>query len=667
MDRKEVFKWFTRPSPLTPLEQEWMDKIDPIDMEIFFNKINMICYSGKEVMVKVGCTPAMTGTDLNTAIYTANGDTAVSGQGVYLHALSGIGPIKYFKEFFSESVGIREGDILFISDPFIMGTHVNDQIMATPVFVDGHLIAFAGCGAHEIEVGAFEVGMPIGSTNRYMDGMFCTTIKIGENWKLRDDLVTGLANMTRDQQNWVLDVKAKYAALVYMHGELKKLGEEKGAAYVAGGLRRLIRDAEEAAKKKVARYNDGTYRSVIFTDSVGAETALQRVCVTLKKKGDTITLDYTGTSPQGPGSMNSYAFCMPASLVTYLLPYLFYDLPTSMGVLSAFEEYIYPENSFINTQPNASVSHAIVVIIALAACYVPAFAKMVFDSPDRETIAAPQAWTVDIFQCIAMNQRGLMNAGGNMDPNALGQGGRVNEDGVHSMNPSWATLCDCLETEWYEKDMPYLYFFRKHAVDSGGAGKFRGGSGIESCWAAHNVSHGLTTNLGAGTKVPNPIGIFGGYSAQHGPSVLIMGSNSKEILAHADTFPQSRRELVEKFKDKVTIGPKYVRQRPFSNGDIYTAENPGGGGYGDVLERGPELVMNDLRINVISEWTAKNVYRVAYDKDVLVLDKKKTEELRAAEKANRAKRGKRYEDFEKEWLKLKPKDEILKYFGPWPY
>lgn len=665
MDRFEVFSWYTKMTEPTALEREMMDKIDPIELEIFFHKVMMIAYEGKETMVKVGVTPGMTGTDLNCAIYTASGDIAVSGMGVYVHALSGQGPIKFFKRYFGESVGIRDGDLLYVTDPYLGGTHVNDQFLVTPIFAKGELIAWIAAGCHQAEVGAVEVGMSGASKNRFGDGMNCTTIKIGENMTLRDDLAVALANMNRDPQSWILDLKARYAAIVHMRNELLKLCNEKGAKYVAGGLRRIITDTASAARKKVSNLNDGTYRGVIFMDTIGDRDALLRLAIAITVKGDKLYIDYTGTSPQVPGSMNAYNFVLPGGLVMYLMPYVFHDLPPSLGVLAPVEEYRSPGKTITDPDPDVSVSLGVWTLFAMGALTHQVWSKMIFDSPYRDVVAAPQGWAIDVMQSVVLNQRGLSNVGLFLDCNASGQGGRVSEDGTNSMNPIWAALADYIETEWIEKDTPYLFLFRKHAVDSGGAGKYRGGLGVESGWVAHGMPFGIMTTVGAGAKIPNAPGLFGGYASTIGPCVTVWDSGYEEMIKKGEKMPKSRADLIEKMKDKVSVTAKHIPLRQFHSGDILTSQNPGGGGYGDPLERDPALVIKDLREGAISHWAAENVYKVAYDKDKLLLDEKGTEELRKAERANRKKRGKSFEEFEEEWSSLRPPAKCLEFFGPW--
>ena len=105
---------------------------------------------------------------------------------------------------------------------------------------------------------------------------------------------------------------------------------------------------------------------------------------------------------------------------------------------------------------------------------------------------------------------------------------------------------------------------------------------------------------------------------------------------------------------------------PTKEGDMVAGGTGGGGGYADPLERDPWLVMQDLGNGVISPWAAKNIYRVAYDEKRLAVDEEKTESLREQERTGRKARGVKFKQFEKKWLKKKPGDETLEFYGAWP-
>jgi len=105
---------------------------------------------------------------------------------------------------------------------------------------------------------------------------------------------------------------------------------------------------------------------------------------------------------------------------------------------------------------------------------------------------------------------------------------------------------------------------------------------------------------------------------------------------------------------------------PTREGDLVVGGTGGGGGYGDPIERDPSLVMRDLERGVISHWAAKNIYRVAYDEKRLIVDQEKTILLREQEREDRKNKGKKFEEFEREWSKKRPGDETLEFYGTWP-
>ena len=133
-------------------------------------------------------------------------------------------------------------------------------------------------------------------------------------------------------------------------------------------------------------------------------------------------------------------------------------------------------------------------------------------------------------------------------------------------------------------------------------------------------------------------------------------------------IPTSSTQLLEEMtiKGEYKISSIFHKTHMMENGDLWVVFSGGGGGYGDVLERDPEMVMDDLRKDVISHRTAEIVYHVAYDPETLEVDHEKTNQLRLKEREDRKARGMKWEDFEKEWSQLRPPDDILDYYGSWP-
>ena len=102
------------------------------------------------------------------------------------------------------------------------------------------------------------------------------------------------------------------------------------------------------------------------------------------------------------------------------------------------------------------------------------------------------------------------------------------------------------------------------------------------------------------------------------------------------------------------------------DGDVWMMVGAGGGGWGDALERDPEMVVADLRAGVISEYSAQEIYKVAYDAESLIVDVEKTQAQRADARSERKKVGKPYSEFMQEWEQKRPPEDALKYFGEFP-
>ncbi len=186
----------------------------------------------------------------------------------------------------------------------------------------------------------------------------------------------------------------------------------------------------------------------------------------------------------------------------------------------------------------------------------------------------------------------------------------------------------------------------------------------------HNVPWVLLGGIGFGSKFPVVHGLFGGYAPPTIPFTRIRQSNLKELLEKSDpNIPSSARMLYEgkAIKGSYTVDSYPSVVQPMVDGDMIVGSMGGGAGYGDAIERDPQLVMQDLEGGLISHWVAKNVYKVVYDENTLIVDDEKTKLRRQQEMADRKRRGLKYEKFETEWLKMKPKDEVLKFYGHWPH
>ena len=99
-------------------------------------------------------------------------------------------------------------------------------------------------------------------------------------------------------------------------------------------------------------------------------------------------------------------------------------------------------------------------------------------------------------------------------------------------------------------------------------------------------------------------------------------------------------------------------------GEVYMMCQGAGSGYGDVLLRDPALVMKDIEEDLISDATARDIYKVVYDPTTLIVDAAATQQARADERADRLRRGKPFDRFLEAFVTAEP-PEHLPYYGSW--
>jgi acetophenone carboxylase len=664
-----------KPNPLSPKEKEGAEKFDAVELALFSSKMEATVTEGFEIFVKMGAGAGVVAGDCCTGLYTWQGDIAVSYAAVYLHAVLESLYIKHIMKYFKNepTVGIKDGDIFFANESTYGGVHCPDMFVCMPVIYKDDLIAWVGAIAHEPETGAIEPGgIPPSARTRYDEGMRITPIKIGENFMLKEDLMHMMENFCyRDPRTQTLDTKAKVAACMRMRQRILEIAEERGPAYILGGLAKLLIESEAAAKRKIARWNDGIYRHVTFLDSTGREDKLLKLATTFIKQGDRIIVDFKGTSPKVDSIFNAYRHLAMASLGMYLFGHIFWDLPPNAGSMACFD-FIVPKGCILDPDPEDSICGCPIHVYLITSTCQILFSKMVFDSEDR-MLSCVSSWAdhQTIVMGSGINQWGNPSVALGLEINAAGSGARPDGDGVDSAGPIFGTGADSMDTEFYEREFPLFYLWRtKHQPDSGGFGKYRGGSGWEVAYGVMNVpQYGMLRTMGVGSKFPGSAGLFGGYGTGMVPGIRVINTNLIELMQKADPhIPYSTEQLVTQRK----VAGDYIFSSATQSltivkpGDIFLGYICGGGGYGDVLDRDPELVMKDLKAQVVSDWAAQNIYRVSYDPVTFRVDYKKTEELRQAEREARKRRGKPYAEFEKEWSQKKPKEEIITHYGTWP-
>jgi acetone carboxylase alpha subunit len=257
------------------------------------------------------------------------------------------------------------------------------------------------------------------------------------------------------------------------------------------------------------------------------------------------------------------------------------------------------------------------------------------------------------------------------DINGAGQGARENQDGLHALSGCFTFMSDTGEQELLEEELPMVRLVAQTlAKDRLGLGKYRGGLGYEQMITSKGTGMwGFMTGQ-TGSSFSSCPGLFGGYSSSAYPICRVKGVNVFEWLKSPGNAGRFPFDIVTLMNRQPIEGGTYTADDAgitfelTSEGEIYMICQGGGGGYGDVLERDPELVMQDLRENLISDECAADIYKVVYDRPTRRVDVDSTLRARDAERAARKARGRPFQEFVKSWNKPEP-PEGIPYFGSW--
>lgn len=667
---EEKLAWL-KPSPPSQRELELAAQIDSATFEIGFQRTNDILDEGMDVFQRsCRCAMGVAGDSL-VAIMTAAGDIVNGSCGTYLHAVIPPLIIKYILATYASE--IRDGDLWFANDAVYGGVHNPDQMVCMPVYYEGKLVAWTAALVHTTETGAIEPGgMPVSATTRFEEGMNIPPMRIGTNFRLNEDVVSMfVAFGIRAPSMIAVDLKARCTTADRVRTRLLELCEREGVDYMTGLFRKMLQEAEAGARDIIEQWPDGKYRCVTFSDAVGLKQGLVRSCyMTIEKTGDRMLVDLSETGPETPSPYNAHPQAAIAHFSNYIYEYLFHALPISNGTFAGID-FKFGHNTCLSPDARAATSCSVMISTGVMSAVHNAVAKAMFSTGLWKQAGASMGNGGNALVLAGQNQWGAHFA--DMlaySINTEGQGARPTEDGMDAFGFPWCVFGRAPNTETVENEFPLLVPLSNHWKDSCGHGKYRGGVGTAQMWVAHHVPALYMMAIADNTKLQTPQPLFGGYAPCTVPGIGIRNSNVKQLMSEGDA---SLNLDVQELLTRRAIGGDYEVEfqgrsvRPYNNGDVATfAFSCGGTGYGDVLDRDPKAVEVDLLKGVLSEQAAEFVYKVVWDAGMRRVDLEATAALRAKELVARKQRGKRYEDFEPEWLKQKPREDILTYYGSWP-
>ncbi len=619
-------------------------------------------------------SPAAQCADMSVGYFSAGGDLALgSSRGVAGFTVSLHYTIRFILKYFKDdpTVGLKPGDAFLINDCHYGGVHSPDQHLFMPIFHEDELVAWTVCAMHEGEIGArVPGGMGPTIESPWDEGFRGSPIKIVENYALKTDLVTLVQNNSREPQVVVADLKARLAACRRMERRFHEQQAQYGVDDLIGFLRGNVEFMQEEGRRRIAELPDGTVRVTLFCDDTMRESALMKVSLAFTVKGDRVLVDLRGSAPELYNRpINSLLSSQAIGISLALAHHIWPDLPSAQAITDQFD-FITDPNSLMDASPAVPVALCMQPLFKVLTATELAFSKFYYGAPKR--YAKTKAGWFNQPQGIiygGINQH--MDSVGNVcgDLNGMGGGAKFDGDGEHSLTPMFGAATDIGESEQAEENLPFIYAISKRLwPDNVGFGKYRSGVGYQFGLMRFGSQPFGFQVFSGGAYFPSTMGLFGGYACPTYSVCRIRGKNLFEEfknnpeLFEADLFTLMNERPIEGVTYEAL--PMAVSFDFYSEGELIMQSQGAGGGYGDVLDRDPELVMQDLQEGLISPETASELYKVVYNPDNRVVDQEATAAARQAERQARLERGLSWDEFMAQHVKPEPPEGVM-YFGSW--
>jgi len=618
-----------------------MKKLDPVTFEILSHRLEQIIaeayyaishVSGSAVVMEVG--------DHQEAILDNHGNLALFGAGL-VHWTSSLALAgNYIVREYEEDPGIFEDDQFICNDPYTAASHAPDIALIAPIFYRGQRVGFAAADSHQMDVGGRDPGgIMVRPEQCYEEGLQIPAMKIIEKGRWRKDVVNLIQSSVRTPVFSTVEIASKVAANNVIKERVVALCDRYGVDTVLTLFQQIQDVSEEMVRAKLRRIPDGRWKAIHYNEGINPErlTHYKLVC-TLIKEGDTLTYDMTGTDPQSPHCENSSYAATIGNLLGAYVVMLCHDVPWSSGIHRPIRFNI-PEGSMANPRKPGACSYSTPSGsgYAIEGLGQELMSKMLQTSEeDRKECCGVPGGAIHDTQIGGINHDGGYFTTVLMMGIAGGTGGLPDRDGDNVAGNMWSPKIKLSDAEIHEILYPVLTLYRKEIPDTGGIGKFRGGNALATAlmpWDAGGpltnigLSHGFEARVGNGTT--------GGYPAPNIEMHVVRNSDVKERFKRGE-FPRDAQEIAGEESHPY---PKSLWE--VNGDDVLVYLCGGGGGYGDPLERDPQLVLKDVREGECTIGYARENYGVVVAPGSLDLDEGATDTVRQEMRALRLKEGRR--------------------------
>ena len=577
-------------------------KLDPVTLEVIRNALPAVANEMAADLQRTSYNMMIYEVrDFCTALIDPKGQLISQNVGGVSHFVADLGVliVDGMKRYGEK--GFRPGDVVITNHQAVAGQHLNNVVIYMPYFYKGELLMFAMVRAHWIDIGGTSTGFGAGPqvADPWLEGLQLDQLKIYREGELDETLFRVLKDNIRFPESSLGDMKSQMAACRLAARRMDELFDKYGRATILAAIGRIFDETEQKCRNVVSRLPDGIYEASASIDDDGVKKGEPvPIHVKVTVRGSSMAIDLSGCSLERKAGINSRT--LAGARVAYKALTGPLD-PVNEGSFRALDVII-PEGNIMMARFPAPMAGWSAIVPTVVDSIVAALAKAMPDKVPAGHHGLLGGAVVFFGLHPKTGRRFVVQSleGG-------GWGGRPYEDGESG------TVSVCQgdvrngSIEGIELKCPVLVESRGLRQDSCGAGKYRGGLGIDM--QVRNLVEGhWNFEQTKRTQCP-PWGLWGGTPGDTGAYLLRLPEEKDFRLMAGARIP-------------VPVGASAI------------VRTGGGGGWGNPYEREAAKVTEDVREQLISRAAARTLYGVVL-RDDLTLDAAATEALRAEMQAGR--------------------------------
>ena len=572
---------------------------DPFTLELFKNAL----FSIADEMAVTICRTTYSGVlrdnmDFSTGFTDANGKLVAQGLTIPLHLGSIPTALDSVLEHFKGD--IHPGDVFIMNDPYEGGMHLPDVFIFKPIFVEGEQLAIAATISHQADIGGRVPGSNASdSTEIFQEGLRIPPIKLYMGGELNETMWRLIEKNVRIPIQVLGDMRAQLSACTIAENQFLELVGRFGLETTRFYMGEVIDHTERLARAAIRKLPDGefAFEDWVDDDGIDRDRAIRLLC-RITKRDDAIKVDWAGSSEQVKGAINCTLSFTKAVSYAAIRSVLDFDIPCNEGLFRAIDVTAPPGTVTNMVFPAACAARGLTGF-RMGDCVFGALAMMLKDEVGAASDGGNTGVSIGGYD---KSRRPFIF----VDFACGSWGGRPWGDGVQGNSNMFANMAS-QSVELIESQNPIQILRYELIPDRAGAGKYRGGVPYRRDYLF--TEDEAVLQVRSDRRRFRPYGLYGGHA----------GRPSRNVLN-----PDKEARLLD---SKLTM---HLRR-----GDVFRHELPGGGGWGDPLDRDPSNVLSDVRNEYISVDGANRDYGVVIDTSTWIVDLVATQNLRESRRRSR--------------------------------